>query len=897
MPQKQQPNTAKQQDPADEESTAEGLRAFDAVRHVIQASQEFGLAQDEKQIYIILDEILPKLQYACAIFNIGENSIQLVNYFDKGGRKINLILRGPDSFNLRGMITDVPGSPRVFTTTEHILVDLALCPPEFIRLSELLGRLGFSTAIGFTIRENETPTRLIMISVDSKEMPSNTDLYPYDCLTAFASQALNRIQKTHLLESRLTNLETLSKMGETISLQTDLSALYELIHYTITGRLGEELSFAVAIYSSATQEIEIPYLYENNKVTSLEAFPLGQGLTTHLIETKKSLLLNRNTEKEAERLGAKIVGKTAKSWLGVPLIVNGEVIGAIIVQDTAQEGRFSEKDRAFLETLAPQLGISIRNAQLLEEMNYTLHKYDQEQFLLNSLLDNIPEKVYFKDSDGQYLRVSRSWINQFPPDQPPEFLGKTDLDLFQDESGSERHNREMEVIATTQASIGEIQEKVLPSGKKDWEWISRIPLVDESGRSTGLLGISQNISDLKNAEMASRRGAQQLQTASEIARDTAGSLDTALILKNAVNLIRERFNYYHASVFLVESEGKFAVLQEASGKTGEIMKKIGHRLAVGSSSLVGQATEHAVTVVVNDTHSHTDYYPNPLLPDTSAEVVVPLKIGDHVLGALDVQSEIKDAFLAEDLRTLEILADQLSIALENANLFTKTHEQISKQKLLRKLTTSASSSSEEDEAMQKITAGLTEALGSRVAIYFQSDDGALELRSFAGYDDQAVPAITVNFDEGLVGTAASQRHSVGYSEPAENLQLDGRNSEIRSALAVPIIYLDNLLGVLLLESTRAFSYDDNDRELLGSLGDSLGVIIANIRLLLQVRKQMEWQEKLFDISGKIRHSVDVDSILRTTAQEIGQKFAFSEVVIQLASPNSHETAAKITESA
>ncbi len=858
------------------QSPGNGAPAGVSVSAVLQAALDIGRAADEIEIFDVINDILEESTCECTVYDLSQDYIRII-YTTNSSTKIRL--------HFMGTSVNVPGSPEIFAEHECLLLNNTDCPEPFTRLIAFYNRLDFQSIAVLPVWSAKKVFRLIILGFTSPDPPTKQELSVYRDLATVTSQGLQRVDKIRTLQSRLEGLETLADMNESISAETELFSLYKLIHQRISAKMGKEISFAIAIYHPNSQQIHIPYLYEGGKLSSIDPIALGEGLTSQILNTKESLLLVRNVEEESKLLGAKVVGKAAKSWLGVPLILMGQAIGAIIVQDLEREGRFIEKDRVFLETLAPQLAIAIRNAQLLDEMSLTLRKYDQEQFLLNSLLENIPEKVYFKDIEGQYLRASRSWIEQLPAEARDHFYGKTDVDLFAD-NGLTQHEWDLDIINTAQPSIGVIEEKKHANGETIWEWTSHIPLLDGAGHVAGLLGISQDITDLKKTESISRRRAQQLQTASEIARDTTGSLEPQLILKNAVNLIRQRFDFYHSSVFLIDPSRRYAVLQEASGKISETMKKIGHRLEVGSTSLVGQATARAKAVVVNDTLSHPDYYPNPLLPETRSEIVVPLKIGSRVLGALDVQSNKINAFSPEDTHTLEILADQLAIALENANLFSKTQDQIAKQKLLRQLTTAASSASDLDEALQKIVASLHESLEkTRVAIYFHSAQDTLEIRSFAGYEVDHKPADIVRFDEGVIGAAASQRRPVLSLQSVEEASKQAETPDTHSALAVPILYLDDLLGVLSLESPRFLAYDENDQEMMGSLGDSIGVVIANIRLLIQIRNQMELQEKLFDISGKIRQSVDVDTIMRTTVQEIGERLGFSEVVVELISPN------------
>jgi len=176
-----------------------------------------------------------------------------------------------------------------------------------------------------------------------------------------------------------------------------------------------------------------------------------------------------------------------------------------------------------------------------------------------------------------------------------------------------------------------------------------------------------------------QRRALELQAAAEIARDTASTLSQGVLLNRIVNLIRERFGYYHASVFLLDEARNYAVVSEATGEAGEDMKKRNHKLAVGSRSVIGTVTRTAKPLVVNDVHRSDMYLANPFLPDTQSEMAIPLKIGERVIGALDIQSEKTAAFSTAELSVFLILADQIAIAIENARAYElsqKAYEEI-----------------------------------------------------------------------------------------------------------------------------------------------------------------------------------------------------------------------------
>lgn len=168
------------------------------------------------------------------------------------------------------------------------------------------------------------------------------------------------------LEKRTTELQALNAIGQAATFGADLTSLFRAVHEE-TEKIMGAVNFMIALYDEAKNQIEIPYAFEDNHYLQIEPFPLGEGLTSIVIHTRQPLMLVQDTEKKARELGAKTSGAPAKSWLGVPLIFAGEVMGAIIVQDVEEENKFSEDDQRLLSTLANQVATSIRYVSLLED--------------------------------------------------------------------------------------------------------------------------------------------------------------------------------------------------------------------------------------------------------------------------------------------------------------------------------------------------------------------------------------------------------------------------------------------------------------------------------------------------------------------------------------------------
>ena len=513
----------------------------------------------------------------------------------------------------------------------------------------------------------------------------------------------------------------------------DLHSFYSLIHDQVRSVIGN-YGFVIALYDQRTNSINIPYLYENNAFSSVDTFPLGEGLTSVIIRTREPLMLVEDTEKRAIAMGAKIVGKSALSWLGVPLLASGEAIGAIIIQDLEHELSFNEDDLRFMVSVANQVSGAIHNVRLISE---------------------------------------------------------------------------------------------------------------------------------------SKKTALQFETAAEIARDISSSLDLDELLQKAVELIRSRFDFYHAAIFLKDLPGEFAVIREATGEAGAQMKRAGHKLSVGSKSVVGFVAGKGEPLIVNDTSRDATYYANPLLPETHAEAAMPLKVGDRIVGVLDVQSTQAYAFAEENLRTLQILADQLAIAVVNTELFAETQEHLAQHRLLHHITTTAASGTTLDEALQSAVNGLQVTLGGdRVSILLADrEKKMLEVKAAVGYASNVFD-LRIPLGSGITGWVAAHRRTLRVSNVLQDARYIEGSTNTRSEMAIPLLYRSELLGVLNVESEQPSAYAENDEELLGTLGGSLAAIIANARLLEQIRAQADRERILFEIADKIRRTTDMETILSTTVSEL-----------------------------
>ncbi len=182
----------------------------------------------------------------------------------------------------------------------------------------------------------------------------------------------------------------------------------------------------------------------------------------------------------------------------------------------------------------------------------------------------------------------------------------------------------------------------------------------------------ENLQTTLEQQVAERT--RQLAATTEVGRVAATSLDPDKLLAKIVPLFHEQFGYYFAAVYLLDPSGRWAELREATGEAGRVLKQNRHRLEVSGKNMVGAAIRERTPRIAQVASEEKQRFENPLLPYTRSEVALPLMVGEHVLGALDVQSTRESDFGPQVLETMKNMAGQVAITLENARLFQEAQQ-------------------------------------------------------------------------------------------------------------------------------------------------------------------------------------------------------------------------------
>lgn len=342
------------------------------------------------------------------------------------------------------------------------------------------------------------------------------------------------------------------------------------------------------------------------------------------------------------------------------------------------------------------------------------------------------------------------------------------------------------------------------------------------------------IRQLEDTARVSQRRAAQLQAGALISRAVARIRDLDQLLPQVTQLISQHFGFYHVGVFLIDEAGRFAVLRAANSEGGQRLLARQHKLAVGSEGIVGYVVSTAQSRIALDIGADAVFFNNPDLPDTRSEMALPLRVGDEIIGALDVQSTKEEAFDQEDVAALESLADQIAIAIQNARLFEQGQIALEDASRAQQLYI--------DDQWSKFV----EEQAEMTYEYRLSGVPSLE-------DDQIPEIAQVWLEEKLViaGDGDWNNHAIDSSA----------TSSVRSALAVPIKVRGQTIGVLDLQEVddeRAWSEDEI--ALIQTVADQLGQALEGARLFEQSQSSLAATQTLFETSRSLAAAQDVEEI-------------------------------------
>jgi GAF domain-containing protein/HAMP domain-containing protein len=340
---------------------------------------------------------------------------------------------------------------------------------------------------------------------------------------------------------------------------------------------------------------------------------------------------------------------------------------------------------------------------------------------------------------------------------------------------------------------------------------------------------------------------RSLETAAEVAHATTSVLDPDALLRQVVNVVRRRFDLYYVGLFLLDEEGGFAVLRAGTGEAGQRMVNQGHRLKVGSGSMIGQCVARSEAHIALDVGEEAVRFDNPLLPETRSEMALPMRSRGQVIGAMTVQSVLEAAFDETDVAAMQTMADQVAVAIDNARLFAEAQTSL--------------------EAMRHAYGEIsrqawTETLRGR------PDWGYRYTRETLSTELPVTPA------EG-----DWRPEMVQAAQTGQRAQGDGSEG---ATLAIPLKVRDHVVGVLNLQKGETGStWTADEVALLETMTEQLNVALEGAQLYQDTQRRATRERVIAEITTRMRETLDMETILKTAAQEVRRSLGLPEVVIKL----------------
>ena len=361
-----------------------------------------------------------------------------------------------------------------------------------------------------------------------------------------------------------------------------------------------------------------------------------------------------------------------------------------------------------------------------------------------------------------------------------------------------------------------------------------------------ILSLERRVQDrtaaLEAASSTATRRASQFEAVTQVTRAIGSIRNMDELMPLVAAVISQYFGFYHVGIFLNDEHQENTWLIAANSEGGHRMLQRHHNLKIGAQGIVGYVAAHGESRVARSVGEDAVYFNNPDLPETKSEAALPLRRGSEIAGVLDVQSTKEDAFSSEDLSILAILADQVSLAMENTRLFETTQRSLLEAETLYR------------QYVREAWTRLPQE--GQVIGYRYTARGA-------------APIVSVH-------DAAAAQAAVASQEPGA-----------AAPILVPIKLRGETIGNLVVQAQHPGGWTADQMELAQAVADRVALSAENARLFDETSRRAERERLVTEITSRIRSTNDPDEMIRTAVEELRNALGASEIqVIPQAVPTS-----------
>jgi sigma-B regulation protein RsbU (phosphoserine phosphatase) len=326
------------------------------------------------------------------------------------------------------------------------------------------------------------------------------------------------------------------------------------------------------------------------------------------------------------------------------------------------------------------------------------------------------------------------------------------------------------------------------------------------------------------------------------------TLDLNTLMHRVADLVRAVIDYRIFAILLVNDRTGDLRVRFQTGHTPELERM---RIKLGRG-VVGEAAKERRSILIHDVSQAENYIETN--PNVKSELAVPLVHKNRVIGVIDLQSEQAGYFTEEHQRLLELTASRMAIAIENARLYTRVSRQAQTLTVLNEISREFTSILDLDDLLERIGQLLKRVIEFQMFTILLWNDRTerLEHRFSSRFGERITREHNVTLGEGIIGHAAQQRTPVLASDVRKDSRYIVANPEVRSELAVPLIYKGKVIGVIDLEHTRVNYYNEDHQTTLTTLAAQVAISIANARLYQRISEEEQRLERDLEMAREVQ---------------------------------------------
>jgi PAS domain S-box-containing protein len=398
------------------------------------------------------------------------------------------------------------------------------------------------------------------------------------------------------------------------------------------------------------------------------------------------------------------------SLASLPLWVGGQLAGTLSLI-SEQPHTFTEQEKRPMSALAQQVAIALQSRLLFEQVQRNREQLSGALRIANMGYVDIDVQTQIITLSDEYYQL----LHTSAEDQGGSSM------MMNDYTSKYLLSEDYGVLANEAQAAAEANQNVFETEHHikcvddELRWLrTQFSIVrNEQGEPVRYLGAAQDITERKQTREALARRARELSTVADLGTQISAVLDPTQMLQTVTDLVKNSFALYHAHIYLCNEKGDTLDLTSGAGEVGRQMVKQGWQIPLDQErSLVARTARTRQGVIVNDVRAEAGFMPNELLPDTRAEMAVPLMVGERVLGVMDIQSDEVNRFTQEDVSIQTVLASQVAVALQNARTYAQTQRQAEYEALINSISQKIQSTTSVENALQVAVRELGRALGA-----------------------------------------------------------------------------------------------------------------------------------------------------------------------------------------